>query len=396
VSVLRVLRPGRLPGGRVPSPAPADAWLGGALAAVCVAGALALPARAGYRPADTLAVSLAAVSGLSLLWRRRAPLAVMTATGAVVVANAAAGYVIGFIQWPPWIALFTCFALAGRRTRVAAVVIAAAAVGGYLALNRGGVVASEAAGIAVTALVSAVAGDAVRSRRQRDAAQEARRLDEARREAMSAENVLLQERSRLARELHDSLGHTVNVMVLQAGVGRRVFADNPDYSREALECIATLGRGALDELDQVLRVLQPDERGAPSAPTTPSVADLEELVGRVRVAGREVDLHLDLGPDDIELTPSGARALYRIVQEALTNAVKHTSTGPIRVAVTGPATRSRPRCSTRRPGWPTRSRARARQHAGTGASRGGRLAAGRVDGGFRVQASIPVRARVPA
>jgi hypothetical protein len=84
---------------------------------------------------------------------------------------------------------------------------------------------------------------------------------------MAAENLLLQERSRLARELHDSLGHTVNVMVMQAGVGRRVFADNPDYSREALECIETLGRGALNELDQVLRVLQPDERPPRAAPS---------------------------------------------------------------------------------------------------------------------------------
>ncbi len=364
---------------------------------LCVAGALALPDRAGYRAVDALALVLAAGAGLSLLWRQRAPLVAMACSGAVVVANAAAGYVIGFVQWPPWIALFTCFALGGRRTRALAAVIVLGSVGGYLALNRGGVVASEVSGIAVTVLVSAVAGDAVRSRRQRDAAEQARRLDEARREAMAAEHVLLQERSRLARELHDSLGHTVNVMVLQAGVGRRVFADDPEYARQALECVESLGRGALDELDQVLRVLQPDERRAPSTPTTPSLADLEELVGRVRGAGRAVELHVDLESDDIELAPSGARALYRIVQEALTNAVKHTSTGRIRVTITQAGESVHADVLNEAPGLsdpvPGRGLVNMRERARL---ERGCLEAGRVDDGFRVHVTLPVRASVPA
>jgi signal transduction histidine kinase len=127
------------------------------------------------------------------------------------------------------------------------------------------------------------------------------------------------------------------------------------------------------------------------------VADLEELVGRVRGAGREVDLRVDLESDDFQLPASGARALYRIVQEALTNAVKHTSAGRIKVVVgqTG--------------GWvaaevfneahgladpvPGRGLVNMRERARL---EGGRLEAGRVDGGFRVRASVPEHARVPA
>ena len=147
----------------------------------------------------------------------------------------------------------------------------------------------------------------------------------------------------------------------------------------------------------MLRVLQPDERRAPSAPTTPTVADLEELVGRVRGAGREVDLRVDLESADVELTASGARALYRIVQEALTNAVKHTSAGRITVTITqagdsvvADVVNEAPEISDPVPGRGlVNMRERARLE-------GGRLEARRVDGGFQVRASLPVRARVPA
>ena len=134
----------------------------------------------------------------------------------------------------------------------------------------------------------------------------------------------MQERGRLARELHDSLGHTVNVMVLQAGVGRRVFADNPAYAHEALASIETAGRASLDELNRLLRVLQP-EGGGTAEPFAPTVADLEEMAERIRATGRPVELRTN----GVELPAGAARAVYRIVQEALTNAVRHTPSGRI-------------------------------------------------------------------
>ena len=115
-------------------------------------------------------------------------------------------------------------------------------------------------------------------------------------------------------------------MVLQAGVGRRVFADNPTYAQEALASIETAGRASLDELNRLLRVLQP-EGGGTAEPFAPTVADLEEMAERIRATGRPVELRTN----GVELPAGAARAVYRIVQEALTNAVRHTPSGRIRV-----------------------------------------------------------------
>src|SRR5437764_14865231 len=89
------------------------------------------------------------------------------------------------------------------------------------------------------------------------------------------------------------------------GRGGRVFADNPAFAREALVSIETVGRAALDELNRLLRVLQPDERGAPD-PFSPTATDLEQLVERVRATGRSVDLRADAG----ELPDGTARPVH--------------------------------------------------------------------------------------
>nr|WP_281371685.1 histidine kinase [Petropleomorpha daqingensis] len=234
-----------------------------------------------------------------------------------------------------------------------------------------------------------VIGD-LSSRRARAAATEARRAAESRQQALAAERLLHQERSRLARELHDSLGHTVNVMVLQAGVGRRVFADNPAFAREALLSIETVGRAALEELNRLLRVLQPDERGAPD-PFSPTATDLEQLVERVRTTGRDVELRADVGA----LPEGTARAVYRIVQEALTNAVRHTPAGGIRVEVERRDGDVRLEvtndCAPPPEPVPGHGLVNMRERARL---EGGVLEAGPVEGGFRVRAVLPVSAAV--
>ena len=136
-----------------------------------------VPAGAAYRPVDLLGVVLAVAAPLALLWRSTAPLAVMAATGLFIAVNAAAGYGVGFLSWPAWIALFTCYAVGGRRLRVAATSVAIAAVGAYLAFDHG-MPASHLPGIAVSFVFACVAGELSR-RRTRAAAAEARRADEA-------------------------------------------------------------------------------------------------------------------------------------------------------------------------------------------------------------------------
>jgi signal transduction histidine kinase len=368
-------------------PARADAWLAGALAGVSVVWT-ATQLGAPDRPVDALVLVLAAAGPLALLWRQTAPLLALAGAGGVVVVCEAAGVWVDFIDWPVWIALFTCVEVGGLRLRAAAVAVVGLFAGAYLAFDPSDAVAGLP-GIVVLFLTTALLG-VLSSRRVRAVAAEARRAAENRQRALAAEQLLLQERGRLARELHDSLGHTVNVMVLQAGVGRRVFADNPGYAREALAGIETAGRGALAELDRLLRILHPDGQGTVD-PFTPTTTDLEDLVDRVRATGRQVELCTD----GVELTGSGARTVYRIVQEALTNAVRHTPAGRIRVEVsrTGPevlleVTNEGPVDPGAAPGHGlVNMRERARLE-------GGELEAGPVPGGFRVRAVLPLGAAV--
>lgn len=371
---------------RSDEPGAADVWLAAGMTVAGVSVALATPDAAPYRPEDALGLALAAAGGLGLLWRRTVPLAAITWAAAVVVINAAAGFPSGLVPWPAWIALFSCFALGRRRTRLVATVVVGLAVAGFLVFDRGEITVDLIGGISLCALVAIIAGDAARSRRAVAAAAQTRLEEENRQQALAAERLLLEERGRLARELHDSLGHTVNVMVLQAGVGRRVFVENPCYSRDALASIENVGRGALEELDRLLRVLEPNGRDEKAEPFAPAIADLDQLAERVRATGR----HVDLRTNGVELSSSGARTLYRIVQEALTNAVRHTSTGHIRVDISQVADEIRLDV-TNEGRFPTPVPGRGLINMQERARlEGGHLDAGPVTEGFRVQAVLPL------
>jgi len=363
-----------------------DVWLAAGLAVLAVLQVLLVPVGPPYEPVTEGRLLLAVLGPAALLWRQTAPLVAQAGTSGTIVVNAEAGYPIGFLDWPAWIALFSCFDIGGRRVRAAATVLAALGIAGYVSFDRAAPM-NQLPSIVIHFVVAMVVGE-LSSRRTKAVVAEARRAAESREQALAAERLLLQERTRLARELHDSLGHTVNVMVLQAGVGRRVFADNPTFAQEALSSIETVGRAALDELNRLLKVLQPDERGT-AEPFAPTAADLENLVERIRSTGRQVDLRAD----GVDLPASTARAVYRILQEALTNAARHTPTGGIRVQVEriGPDVRLEVVNDCDRPPDPVpghglvNMRERARLE-------GGELEAGPIDGGFRVRATLPVAA----
>jgi signal transduction histidine kinase len=179
-------------------------------------------------------------------------------------------------------------------------------------------------------------------------------------------------------------------MVLQAGVGRRVFADNPTYAHEALVSIETAGRAALDELNRLLRVLQPKGGGTPE-PFAPTLADLEEMAERIRATGRPVELRTN----GVELPTAAARAVYRIVQEALTNAVRHTPSGQIRVELLRSGSQVLlevlNECDPLVDPIPGHGLVNMRERARL---EGGDLEAAPVDGGFRVRAVLPTDAAV--
>jgi len=136
----------------------------------------------------------------------------------------------------------------------------------------------------------------------------------------------LLERTRIARELHDSIGHALTVAVVQAGAARA--AGDPEFTGRALEAIEETGRAALEDLERVLGILRESERPVSSRPT---LTDADRLLESARTSGAKVDAELS-GP--LETIPGPvSREGYRILQEALTNALRHAGGVPVRVRI---------------------------------------------------------------
>ncbi|WP_306359161.1 sensor histidine kinase [Nocardia sp. CC227C] len=151
------------------------------------------------------------------------------------------------------------------------------------------------------------------------------RAEQLRRErAAEQQRILTEERTRIARELHDVVAHRVSMMTVQAGAAKAVAAVDPEAARQAMAAVEEAGREALDELRHLLGVLRPEVDNDDLGPQ-PGLADLPRLIDQVRRAGLDVTVDIDEFP-----TPLAARlelSAFRIVQEALTNVVKHSGPG---------------------------------------------------------------------
>ena len=145
--------------------------------------------------------------------------------------------------------------------------------------------------------------------------------------AVQRDAIRLAERNRLARELHDSVGHALSIVTVQAGAAGRVLEDDPRFVREALTSIETSARNGLRDLDHVLGLLRDD--GAASRAPTPTLTDLQRLVESSRLAGIDVTTQLTGRIDEVPQAVS--REAYRIVQESLTNAARHAGRAPVRL-----------------------------------------------------------------
>ena len=140
---------------------------------------------------------------------------------------------------------------------------------------------------------------------------------------------VLEERTMLAHELHDSLGHTLTMMVVQSGAAGHVFDADPEFAREALGNIETSGRQALGELDRILGLLREDDEGQRTP--QPDLTRVSGLVGDMEAAGLEVRLVVEGALEEVPRDVS--RFAYRIVQEALSNARRHSGTAHAHVTV---------------------------------------------------------------
>ncbi|MEU2419473.1 sensor histidine kinase [Streptomyces sp. NPDC007851] len=256
-----------------------------------------------------VAVALVLAQVCALRWLVRAPVAVLAATaltGLAVWALLPAVTLTGALL-AAQIALCVLSAVMPRRVSLRA--LAAMCLPAPLAFGAGG-----PAGLAVFVLTVVLAWTAGQWRR----AQRARTRAETRR-------AVLEERARIAREVHDVVAHTLSVVVVQAGAADDVFTERPDQARQALRAIETGARSALGELRLLLRAFGPEaeapEEGNGDGRQTPSLARLDELADAVRAAGLTVHVSRE-GPLD-GLPAAVDLAAYRIVQEALTNALRH-------------------------------------------------------------------------
>lgn len=213
-----------------------------------------------------------------------------------------------------------------------------------------------------------------------------------------AERAIRDERSRIARELHDAVGHAVNVIVVHAGAARLSTTDH--RTAEALKEIERVGRTALDDLDQMLGLLDrdPTTEAAPLRPT-PGLTDIPGLVGELRAVGADVRLHDRCGAMTVGgIEGPASAAAYRIAQEALTNAIKHAAGARVDVTVQcgdGELVVTVEDDGSGTSGARTTSGGRGLPGMSERATRlGGTLsAAPSPAGGFRVHAVLPLRAR---
>ncbi|HEX2303785.1 MAG TPA: histidine kinase [Gaiella sp.] len=147
--------------------------------------------------------------------------------------------------------------------------------------------------------------------------------------AAAARRAVAEERQRIARELHDVVAHSVSVMTVQAGAVRRLLRPEQERERLALEAIETTGREALTEMRRLVGLLR-DQSTTPEFAPQPSMRTVDVLVGTVREAGLSVELAVEGEPR--ELPPGVDLSAYRVIQEALTNALKYA--GPAQAWVT--------------------------------------------------------------
>jgi signal transduction histidine kinase len=172
-------------------------------------------------------------------------------------------------------------------------------------------------------------GDTLRRRTAQMAELEARTAGLEQEREEGSRRAVAQERARIARELHDIIAHSVSVMVVQAAAAGRVLDSQPETARASLEAIETTGRQALSEMRRLIGVMRREELLEDAKAPQPGLARVEALVDDMRGAGLPVDLRVEGDPGP--LPPGVDVSAYRVLQEALTNALRHA--GPARVSV---------------------------------------------------------------
>jgi signal transduction histidine kinase len=338
-------------------------------------------------PHPTAALVLVGVACVTLAWRRRWPVAVLVVSTAAVTVYSLLGYVNGASLIAPVLALYAVATkVSVRRAVIAAVatlvvLMTATAVnnpfghiaGGGFDLIPGMVAAALFAGIAVANRRAYTAS--VIDRAEQDAR---RRVDE--------------ERLRIARELHDVVAHTMATINVQAGVAAHVLSSRPEAAAESLQAIKAASKEGLRELRAILNVLRQADDSDPTQPA-PGTAQLEALIAGARRAGLETTFTVTGEP--VPLPAAVDLAAYRIVQESLTNTIRHAGPATAAVSLAYRHDELRIDVTDTGPGQPAGAAGKSAGHGLAGMRERAAAVGGTVEtgpgpgGGYRVAARLP-------
>ena len=346
-----------------------------------------------------VAYLLALVSTLPVAVRRLWPLPVL----GVVLAGSVAAMAIGTGKDPSVAVALVLYLVASRYPRPASAAVlagvlaltAAGTAAGGAALEHGqaGTVAARFTGAAVVLTAAWVIGVAVRQQRAYSAGLREQADRRVRAQLAEGRRAATGERLRIARELHDVVAHSLSLIAVQAGVGHYVAGARPEEAARALASIETTSRDALREMRRLVGVLRDEDAGTDLAPAR-GLADVGQLITGTADAG--VQVQLEIRGTQRPVPPGVDLAAYRIIQEALTNVVKHARTTASRVRLTYTDDALDLEITDDGAGAPAGAVAASAGHGIAGMAEraslfGGELHAGPLPGrGFRVAARLPL------
>jgi len=284
-----------------------------------------------FRDADAFLVAAGLVAGLALVWRRQQPFLVHLTVLTCAVVPSFLDYNPGGIPLAVLVTTYTLSAYEKRRQAVIGLFVMLLVLAAMVVLDVYGFEDLNAVFTFVLYIAAWIFGDSIRSRRLRLEAAEERAAALERQRAEDAQRAVTAERLHIAQELHDVVAHAMSVIAVQSGVAAHLIDKRPAQAKEALLAIQATSRSGLQELRRMLGVLRDEGDPRGDRAPAPSLAGLEALVARFRSLG--VDVTLEQEGAVADLPTSLQLNAYRIVQESLTNVLRHAGPAEVRVRI---------------------------------------------------------------